>query len=58
MKVKLAKVINQGSLIQVLALDKSDRLQSIPFDWRMFELMWENLSNEQKKGKDWVEINA
>ena len=57
MKIKIASVLNQGSMVQVLGHDKDGGFQSVPFDWRMFRMMWEQLEDGQKNGKEFVEIN-
>lgn len=58
MRIKILDIVNHGSLIEVLAESKKKRLQSIPFDQRMFSHMWDSLSKGQREGRNWVSIQA
>jgi len=57
MRIKITGIVNEGSLIQVLGTDEKGNFCSIPFDWRMFQQMWECLDEKQKKGKKFVHIS-
>jgi len=56
-KIKITGIINQGSIIQVFAYNEKDEFRCINFDHRMFQRMWDCLTLQQRRGKEFIRVN-
>ena len=55
--VKIDRVIDHGTIVQLFGHDDEGDAQIISFDHRMFQIMWDDLNDAQQSGEAFIEID-